>query len=157
MSDVYVWDPFKYPKIDVSIVDALMTLVKDSKIEIIDKFSVKNITFSSFKVLNASISRQNFFFKFLVNIFLYSIFFFYLIYLNLQFWPSVLKISYFSQSLIFIKSPRRAEVLPFTDTFNDSLSRNLTNYKHMTHISLINITRYWMYVQNFCTITTYIN
>jgi len=23
MSDVYVWDPFKYPKMDVSIVDAL--------------------------------------------------------------------------------------------------------------------------------------
>jgi len=26
MSDVYVWDPFKYPKMGVSIVDALMVV-----------------------------------------------------------------------------------------------------------------------------------
>jgi len=42
-----------------------MTLVNDSKIEIIDKFYGENITFSSFNVLNASIPRQNFFFRLL--------------------------------------------------------------------------------------------
>jgi len=42
-----------------------MKLVKDSIKEIIGKFYVKMVTFSSFKVFNASISRQIFFFKLL--------------------------------------------------------------------------------------------
>jgi len=46
---------FKIVKLDIT--GALRTLVKDSKIKIIGKFYVKNITFSSFKVLNASIPR----------------------------------------------------------------------------------------------------
>jgi len=50
-------------KIKVFLTSTLKILVKDSKIEIIAKFYVKKITFSSFKVLNASIPRQNFFFK----------------------------------------------------------------------------------------------
>jgi len=42
-----------------------MTLVKDSKLEIIGKFYVKNVIFSSFNVLNASILIQIFFFRLL--------------------------------------------------------------------------------------------
>jgi len=43
----------------------LLIKVKDSKIEIIGKFYVEKINFSSFNVLNASTPRQNFFFRLL--------------------------------------------------------------------------------------------
>jgi len=49
----------------VLLTSVLRVSVKDSKIEIIGKCYVKNITFSRFKVLNASIRKQNFFFKLL--------------------------------------------------------------------------------------------
>jgi len=42
-----------------------MALVKDSKIEIIDKFYVEKVTFSSFNVTNASIPKQTLFFRLL--------------------------------------------------------------------------------------------
>jgi len=47
------------------LTSAFRTLVKNFKIEIIGKFYVNKITFSNFKMLNASILRQNFFIKLL--------------------------------------------------------------------------------------------
>jgi len=49
----------------VLLTSALRALVKDSKLEIIGKFYVKKVTFSSSNVLNASIPIQNFFFRLL--------------------------------------------------------------------------------------------
>jgi hypothetical protein len=49
----------------ISLTSAFRTLVKDKKMEIIDKFEVEEITFKSFNALNAPFLRQSLF----VNLF----------------------------------------------------------------------------------------